>query len=62
MTTHDKKKREKSKIKYFAHLVRNYSQVPIKRVGPNKRVGWIIYVILNMKPLLKELDLRQVGK
>ena len=21
-----------------------YSQVPIKRVGPNKRVGWIFYV------------------
>ena len=24
--------------------VRYYSQVPIKRVGPNKRVGWIFYL------------------
>ena len=24
-----------------------HSQVPIKRVEPNKRVGWIFYVILN---------------
>ena len=23
---------------------RPYSQVPIKRVGPNKQVGWIFYV------------------
>ena len=22
-----------------------YSQVPIKRVGPNKQVGWIFYVL-----------------
>ena len=23
-----------------------YSQVPIKQVGPNKRVGWVFYVDL----------------
>ena len=22
-----------------------YSHVPIKRVGPNKRVGWIFYIL-----------------
>ena len=25
-------------------FVITYSQVPIKRVGPNKQVGWIFYV------------------
>ena len=28
---------------YFQDL-RTYSQVAIKQVGPNKRVGWIFYV------------------
>ena len=27
-------------------LTNAYSQVPIKRVGPNKRVGWVFYVNL----------------
>ena len=39
-----------------------YSQVLIKQVGPNKRLGWIFYVILNKQALIKEQDLRRVGK
>ena len=34
-------------IKVSFEPVHWYSQVPIKRVGPNKRVGWIFYVTLN---------------
>ena len=29
---------------YHCHKLVYYSQVPIKRVGPNKRVGWIFFV------------------
>ena len=32
-----------------------YSQVPIKQVGPNKRVGWLFYVnLLNKYALIDE--------
>ena len=30
----------------FISCILNYSQVPIKRVGPNKQVGWVFYVNL----------------
>ena len=44
-------KKEKMKLKETSTMMENYSlypyfemaysQVPIKRVGPNKRVGWV---------------------
>ena len=40
----------------------NYSQVPIKRVGPNKRVGWIFKYINFIKEYLGPNNPRVEGK